>query len=209
MFETRFTGILTLLQKTMGHHVVRHDLYGPLLVLLWNRLSRTIRLFIRLAALWRAGALPKPRPSQAGKARKPVPAKPLKLPRNRTWLLKLSQLPAATAASQLRYLMNDEELRRFLAECPQAARLLRPLSQMLGMHPNEVELAPIRLPPRPRKPRPPKPRKPRLGPERGFTRKQIDGMTAAELTAHYGKLPPHFPLPIPNLNYIRRKIAAG
>jgi hypothetical protein len=34
-------------------------------------------------------------------------------------------------------------------------------------------------------------------------------MTAAELRVHYGPLPPHFPLPIPNLNYIRRKIAAG
>jgi hypothetical protein len=34
-------------------------------------------------------------------------------------------------------------------------------------------------------------------------------MTAAELTAIYGRMPPHFNLPIPNFNYIRRKIAAG
>jgi hypothetical protein len=34
-------------------------------------------------------------------------------------------------------------------------------------------------------------------------------MSAAELTAQYGRLPPHFPLPIRNLGYIRRKIAAG
>eukprot|EP01035_Chromulina_nebulosa_P011660 gene11660-biopygen9804 len=58
MFETRFTLILRLLQKTMGNHVVRHDLYGPLLILTWNRLSRTIRLFERLVTLWRAGTLP-------------------------------------------------------------------------------------------------------------------------------------------------------
>jgi hypothetical protein len=208
MFETHFTGILNLLQRTIGNHVVRHDLYGPLLILVWGRLSRTIRLFTRLVALWRAGTLPKPRPSQAGRTRKPAPPKPLKLPRNYTWLFKLSQQPAAAAASQLRFLMNDEELRRFLAECPQAGRLLRPLCRMLGMRPTEVELAPIRLPPRPRKPRPPKPPREKR-PPRFHTRRQIDGMTAAELTAHYGRLPPHFPLPIRNLNYIRRKIAAG
>jgi hypothetical protein len=208
MFETHFTGILRPLQKTMGNHVVRHDLHGPLLILVYSRLARTIRLFTRLVALWRAGALPAPRPSRAGETRKAAPAKPLKLPRNLTWFMDLVRYPAAAAASQLRFLMNDEELRRFLADCPQAGRLLRPLCQMLGMRKNEVELAPIRLPPRPRKPRPPKPPRAKR-PPRFHTRKQISGMSAAELTAHYGRLPPHFPLPIRNLNFIRRKIAAG
>eukprot|EP01035_Chromulina_nebulosa_P000539 gene539-758_t len=212
MFEIRFTLILRLLQKTMGNHVVRHDLHGPVLILLWNRLSRTIRLFERLVALWRAGSLPQPRPSRAGQPHPARAAKAVTIPRTFAWLIKLTGIPAATAASQLRHWMTDEELRRFLAECPQAARLIRPICHMVGMRPTEVELAPIRLPARPRKPRAPRPPKPprlRLTPARGFTRAQIDRMTAADLTAHYGRLPPHFPLPIPNLNYIRRKIAAG
>ncbi len=212
MFATDFTLILRLLQKTMGNHVVRHDLHGPVLVLLWNRLSRTIRLFERLVTLWRAGTLPKPRASRAGQSRPATAAKPVIIPRNFAWLLKLIGAPAAIAASHIRHWMNDEELKRFLADCPQAARLIRPVCHMIGMRPTEVELAPIRLPPRPRKPRPPRPPKPprlRQTPARGFTRAQIDRMTAADLLAHYGRLPPHFPLPIPNLNHIRRKIAAG
>ena len=208
MFETRFTQTLKLLQTTMGNHVRRHDLHGPLLVLLWNRLSRTIRLFTRLATLWRAGTLPKPRPSRAGRTRTPTPPKPLTIPRNRTWLIDLTRGPAALAAAGLRTLMTDAELCRFLAECPQARRLLRPIAQMLGMSPSEPELAPIRLPPRARKPRPPKPPRLRLRP-RHFTRAQIAKMTAAELTHLYGRIPPHFPLPVPNFALIRRKIAQG
>ena len=208
MFETRFTFVLTLLQTTMGDHVRRHDLHGPLLGLLWNRISRTIRLFTRLAALWRVGTLPTPRPIRAGRKRPPAPAKLLQIPGNRTWLLTLTGTAAAVASASVRALMTDAELRRFLAECPQAARHLRPLCQMLGMSSSDPELAPIRLPPRPRKPRPKAEPKRRLTPLR-FTRAQIDKMTAAELTYLYGKLPPHFPLPIPNLNHIRRKIAAG
>jgi hypothetical protein len=212
MFETRFTSILAMLKKTMGNHVVRMDIYAPLSVLIWARLTRMCQRLERLVTQWRAGTLPKPRPSRAGQPRPAAAAaaRPSGLPRNFAWLLRLTGITAAAAASQLRFLMTDDaEMRAFLADCPRGGRILRPLCHMLGMRLSEVELAPIRLPPRPRKPRAPKPRAPRQGPDRGFTRAQIDRMTAAELTAHYGRLPPHFPLPIRNLGYIRRKIAAG
>jgi hypothetical protein len=134
------------------------------------------------------------------------------LPTRFGWLQKM--VPAAhMGAGYLDYMLQetDSETRALVAAAPQAGRILRPLCRILGT-PIPDWLA---LPKRPRKPRPPKARatpaarRERQGPARGFTRRQIDAMTAAELTAHYGKLPPHFPLPIPNLNYIRRKIAAG
>eukprot|EP01035_Chromulina_nebulosa_P052238 gene52238-71235_t len=54
----------------------------------------------------------------------------------------------------------------------------------------------LALPRRARKPRAPKPPKPprlRQTPARGFTRAQIAQMTAADLLAHYGRLPPALP----------------
>jgi hypothetical protein len=111
-------------------------------------------------------------------------------------------------ANFVNLMLQDPEARALAEAAPQAGRLFRPLCHMLGLDQPEWLRLPKR-PRKPRKPRPPKPRKPRQGPARGFTRRQIDGMTAAQLLAHYGKLPPHFPLPIRNLNYIRRKIAAG
>ncbi len=210
MFAPRFTAIVRHLQTTMGNHVTRHDLHGPLLVLVWNRLTRMFQRFERLVAQWRAGTLPKPRPSRAGQPR-PTDRTPSPFPRQHAWLLILARAAAAIAAFQLRTLMTDAELRVFLAECPRAGRVLRPLCHMLGMHPSETELAPIRLPARLRKPRKPRPKaepRRRLTPIH-LTRAQIDRMTAAELTHLFGRLPPHFPLPIPNLNHIRRKIAAG
>jgi hypothetical protein len=113
-----------------------------------------------------------------------------------------------TAPGHVYALLADPDTQALVAAAPQAGRILRPLCHTIG-----VELPDwLKLPKRPRKPRPPKPPKPRKerqGPARGFTRRQIDAMSVAELRAHYGRLPPHFPLPIPNICYIRRKIAAG
>lgn len=120
-------------------------------------------------------------------------------------------MPAAQAgAGPLAYMLYEQnpEARALVAAAPRAGRLLRPLCRIFGVRVPDW----LKLPRRPRKPRPPKPAVPRVlrrTPARGFTRQQIEGMTAAELKAHYGPLPPHFPLPIPNLNLIRRKIPAG
>ncbi len=205
MFATHLIGILKLLQTTLGNHVTRHDLHGPLLVLVWNRLTRTYQRFERLVAHWRAGTLPAPRPSRAGAIRVRKAATP-RLPTNRIWLIDLTRGPAAIAASQLRHLMNDAELRQFLTECPRAGRLLRPLAQMLGISLREPEFALLQLPPRPRKPRPPKPPRPE---SRTALLRRLRGMTGAELKAWFHPMPPHFNLPIPGWRAIRRKIAAA
>ena len=205
MFATRLTGILKALQTTLGNYVTRHDLHGPLLVLVWNRLGRTCLRFERLVAQWRAGTLAACRPSRAGqpRARK---AEALRLPTNRTWLIDLTRGPAAAAAFRLRVLMNDAELRQFLAECPRAGRVLRPLAQMLGISLGEPEFALLRRPPRVRKPRPPKPPRPE---SRTALLRRLRAMTGAELKAWFHPMPPHFNLPIPGWRAIRRKIAAA
>ncbi len=138
----------------------------------------------------------------------------LRLPAGRMWLTKILQPVAWQVlqwSSAITQLLDDPEVKALVAAAPQTGRLLRPLCLLFEMPVPDY----LRLPKRVRKPRAPKPRatpsarKERQGPARGFTRKQIDAMSVADLLAHYGRLPPHFPLPIPNLNYIRRKIAAG
>ena len=181
---------------------------AAMFVLVWSYIGRTAARLERLITLWQAGTLPTPqtpRPRAPGPAAQP--AKP-RLPGGRAWLAAAAGYQTRGHASQLNHLLARPDFENFAAAVPQAARHLRPLCQMLGMSSSDPELAPIRLPPRPRKPRPKAEPKRRLTPLR-FTRAQIDRMTAAELTHLYGRLPPHFPLPIPNLNHIRRKIAAG
>jgi hypothetical protein len=182
----------------------------PLLSLVLVRMLKLVGRFDRLVVRWERDQLPAPRvrakrPAGARKARAPE----LRLPTRFGRLQKM--VPAAhMGAGYLDYMLQetDSETRALVAAAPQAGRILRPLCRILGT-PIPDWLA---LPKRVRKarpPQPPKPRKERQGPARGFTRRQIDAMSVAELRAHYGRLPPHFPLPIPNLGYIRRKIAAG
>jgi hypothetical protein len=184
---------------------------GAVVGVLSQRLARLKGRFDRLVLLWERAQLPAPRvrakrPASARKAVTPG----IRMPTGFGWVQKI--VPSAhMQAGLVGYLLQDPDVRALVEAAPQAGRLLRPLCHALG-----TELpAWLRPPERVRKPRAPKPRATpsargeRQGPARGFTRRQIDGMTVAELVAHYGKLPPHFPLPIPNLGYIRRKIAAG
>ena len=192
------------------HMRLYHHIPMPVLILALHRMWRLIARFDRLVLKWERGQLstPRPRARRSATARK-APAPALRLPLRFGWLGKL--VPAAQAgAGPLTYLLHEQpdEARALVAAAPQAGRLLRPLCRIFGVTPPDW----LKLPRRPRKPRPPKPPAPpklRQTPARGFTRRQIEGMTAAQLTAHYGRLPPHFPLPIPHLNLIRRKIAAG
>jgi hypothetical protein len=193
---------------------------SAVLMLLYYRLRRTLVRLDRLVVRWQAGEDMRPRarkPRAEGAA--PVAAKPpvLRLPARQMWLTKILQ-PVAWQilqwSSAITQLLDDPEVKALVAAAPQTGRLLRPLCLLFEMPVPEY----LRLPKRVRKPRAPRAPKPRAtpsarrerqGPARGFTRKQIDAMSVADLLAHYGKLPPHFPLPIPNLNYIRRKIATG
>jgi hypothetical protein len=208
-----FSAVKAVAQPVADHQRLYFPVAMPLLDLVMGRLWRVIGRFDRLVLKWERGQLPAARvrarrATAARKAATPV----LRLPARFGWLLKLVPL-AHMGNGHLRYMLEDPEsgARELVAAAPQAGRILRPLCRILGT-PVPDWLA---LPKRKRKPRPPQPRATpsargeRQGPARGFTRRQIDGMTAAELLAHYGRLPPHFPLPIPNLGYIRRKIAAG
>ena len=128
--------------------------------LLWHRLNR---LSARLNALfhrWQTGTmLPRrtrpltPRPTTT---RKPQP----RLPRARGWInARIHE--AAPCTGTLALVFQDPELPRFLAEAPQAGRLLRPLAHALGVPlPPCLSLPPRPPPPRPLRPRPPRPQKP-------------------------------------------------
>ncbi len=201
----------TVAASPVNAHLGRHYLVPmPLLSLVLRRMWRLIARFDRLVLAWERDQLPTPRlraPRPATARKAPTPA--LRLPARFGWLGKL--VPAAQAgAGPLAHMLweQPDEARALVAAAPQAGRILRPLCRIFGVTPPDW----LKLPRRPRKPRPAKPAAPprlRQTPARGFTRRQIEAMTGAELKAHYGPLPPHFPLPIPNLNLIRRKIAAG
>ncbi len=203
-----YTAFKAAAEPVNAHLRLHYRTPMPLLVLALLRMHRLVGRLDRLVLKWERGLLPTPRPRAPRPTTARKPAGPA-LPTRFGWLGKL--VPAAQAGAGLLDMMLQEpngEARALVAAAPQAGRILRPLCRIWGVTPPDW----LALPRRPRKrraPQPPKPRKPRQTPERGFTRAEIDRMSAAELAAHYGPLPPHFPLPIRNLRHIRRKIAAG
>ena len=161
-FTQALTHIFLGLKTAIATRASRHD--SDLLLRAYRRIERMATRLQTLIALWRAGTLPKPRPSQAGKPRKRAPRPPF--PTGRSWLcVRVPMLPGAQGAAifgcQLQHLMdNDAEFRAFLNDVPQAGRILRPLANMLGIGPEPPKR--IRKPRPPRaKPAPPPPR-PRL-----------------------------------------------
>ncbi len=144
---------------------------GPL----WNYLSHTLRRFAALHARFAAGRLP---PAGARRAPRPapratapldhpapdtnnhapdtaapetaVPAPPPPIPRGPVFL----EYGMGGSASHLREMLDEPEMRAFLAASPQARRILRPLWRRLSADPLPEALRP---PPRPRRPRQAKP----------------------------------------------------
>jgi hypothetical protein len=145
---------------------------GPVWSLLWFRLHRLANRIATLHHRWQTNTLPKPRirPKTPKKSPArppaqiptfPMPGVPLTdapkyLPRAQGWVIK--RIPeAAEPAAHLHHLLQQPDTQNFVAEAPQAARLLRPLCRALG-----VDQPPwLKLPPRPRKPRKPRPPRPR------------------------------------------------
>ncbi|HEY2132211.1 MAG TPA: hypothetical protein VGH36_04440 [Acetobacteraceae bacterium] len=100
---------------------------------LWNRVRKLERRFAALYAMWKAGTLPKVRArrhtSPRGGAR---PAGVL--PRGVRWMERLLPLSAGTLRCMLAPLLdNHPEARAFVAEVPQAGRVLRPLCRLVWL----------------------------------------------------------------------------
>ena len=127
-----FTCILSDLQAAIAVVSARHRLLTPLLVAVWGRIGRIRVRLERLIALWRAGMLPEPRKSRAGQAAQPRVRAASELPTAPAWLV-AAVGAAAGYGGQLESMLSQAECVRFLAEVPQARRLLRPLCRMLGV----------------------------------------------------------------------------
>ncbi len=144
---TLFALILTGLRAAIAPIAARDRARTAILAHLWVRLGHLATRFERLYAQWRAGTLPTPRPPLPRPITPTKTATPerIRLPSAPAWLIRTTR-ETAPAASQLQHFLATADLAEFLAACPQAARLLRPLCRMLGI-----------APPPPQPPSPPKP----------------------------------------------------
>ncbi len=126
-----FTHLLTGLQAAIAVVSARERHLTVLLVAVWGRIGRIRAKLERLIRLWRAGMLPKPRPSRAGQVRVGVRRVP-ELPTVPAWLV-AAVGAAGEYGGRLEAMLTQEECVRFLAEVPQARRVLAPLCRMLGV----------------------------------------------------------------------------
>ena len=126
-----FSTILSALQAAIAVVSARERHLTVLLAAVWGRIGRIRTRLERLIALWRAGMLKKPRASGAGGPRTVVRV-PSIIPSASAWLL-VAVRDAALARAGLETLLSEAECVEFLAACPQARRILRPLLRMLGV----------------------------------------------------------------------------
>ena len=152
-----FADIIRGICAIIGHHAQRAGSMAPQLGFVHYFLFRTVYRLDQLVKRWRAGTLPKPRPSRAGKTRAARPR--LALPGRRGWLIHHAQ-PTAQYRMQVEMFLADPELQALVAAAPQAGRLFRPLCRLLLIDLPEYLRPPAR-PPRLRPPRPPAPKRPR------------------------------------------------
>ena len=145
-----------------AHAFLRDPVRIRLTIPIWTRLNRVARRFERLMARIAAGTFRPSRPRRTPRTPRPAghaDANPHpyahKLPSGNGWLRSALSYQGAGYAAQLDHLLTQPETAALLAQCPQAARILRPICQMLGIWPT------IRAP---RKRKPPCPRQPRAAP---------------------------------------------
>ena len=143
-----FSNILRDLQAVIAAKAARERALTVLLVAVWGRVARMATRLERLVALWRAGKLPKVRAPRVAVARVDTPrATPrLKFPTSQGWLSRKLGYEVVAFGSQLTHLLTEAECSEFLAECPQAGRVLRPLLRMLIFDP-PPEVVRIRVKP--------------------------------------------------------------
>ena len=155
---TLFGAILANLRRNIAP-VARQDLARIAIYdLVWLRLNRAANRFAALYAKWKAGTLPQRRMGKRSATHRsatnpPKPPTP-NLPTSRNWLVALLGYHAAGFAHHLDTLLHTHpDVPEFLAACPQAARILRPLCHMLGIDP-PAPIVPHRHAAVPRPPRP-------------------------------------------------------
>jgi hypothetical protein len=166
----RLTLILRAFRTAVIHLTIRQPKHVPVLDPVCGHLARAALRFERLFNRWRLGTLPAPRPAApstpgatptppAAPAPREAAKKRARLPSGRGWLIYTFR-ELRFARRQLEHWFAAPDLPAFLAEVPQAGRILRPLCHL-------VDLAPAALPP----PRPPAapPATPKLRP---LTRQQ-------------------------------------
>ena len=117
----------------------------PLFQLLQRRCVTVFRRLDALMVLWGEGRLPPPRADSIPAARgsrvgpsRALQAEMMRLMRARghrtgpAWLVRFMP-PMSLATCQFENWLEEARARQFLDECPQAARLLRPILRMLGV----------------------------------------------------------------------------
>jgi hypothetical protein len=143
-----FSTVLSHLQAAIAVRAARDRAWTVLLVALWGKIGRVATRLERLVALWRAGKLPPARaprgaalPGGAGR-----PAGKVRFPRSAGWLRRRLGYEVGICGAGLANLLTQAECAEFLAACPQARRLLRPLLRMLTFDPLPEAVRPLTRP---------------------------------------------------------------
>ena len=152
-FARRFAVIILGLCKLVSTRFYQHPKFALLHFTLVRRITFTWQRMNRAMARLEAGHKPRPpRPSKPRPDRPPQPA----LPKGHGWLLRELKWEVGAYRTYLENLLNEPGTAELIQACPAAARILRPLCNILALrHPL------LTLPKRPRKPRPARPRPPR------------------------------------------------
>jgi hypothetical protein len=139
--------IVDLCLKTLAPEACKRRI-GWLSGAIWNRVRRFEREFCALYAMWKAGTLPPLRSSESSAVkrldrgeRREAPREgtgAVKLPRGFAWMHKILPMSAGTLLGGVESLLLERaEMKAFVAEVPQAGRMLRPICTMVGMKPPE------------------------------------------------------------------------
>ncbi len=148
--------LLELFLKTLAAEACKLRV-GVVSVAVWKRGRKFQQRFLALYARWKAGTLPKPRVRKSTSPR-PSPqsgegacgaggagAAGL-LPRAFAWLHRMLPSSAATLGSGVESLIHEHpEMKAFVAEVPQAGRMLRPICKMVGLKLPEYLALPKRM----------------------------------------------------------------
>jgi len=137
-FARRLGAILLALAALVAHGLLRDPFRAPLIVPLWQLITRAGRRLDGAFARFAAG-LSRPRAARPHSASPRVKSV---LPTRRGWLTVALGSQAAAYATQIEFLLAEPEAAQALAGSLAARRILAPIRHMLGL-----------VPPRPRRPR--------------------------------------------------------